>query len=287
MSVRFLSRRSFLVGLGSAAVAAAGAAIYGRFGEPHWLEISRRRIRIHRGDGAAAPVRIVHLSDFHASRVVPYAFIAESVTAGIAEQPDLIALTGDFFTKRAHDLDRYVGILRRLSAAAPAFACLGNHDGGPWTRVAGGNATIDEALLLLRAAGIRCLQNDAAELSLRGRALQMIGVGDLWSGLCHPAEAFARAPSRGTATRILLNHNPDAKEALRPFDWDVMLCGHTHGGQIRIPFLGTPFAPVADKRYVEGLHRWSERWLNITRGVGNLHGVRLNCRPEICVIELL
>ena len=153
--------------------------------------------------------------------------------------------------------------------------------------MAGGNPTVDEALALLRAAGVTCLHNDAHLLTLRGRSLQFIGVGDLWSAMCDPTTAFRRTPPRGTATRVLLNHNPDAKDLLRAFDWDIVLCGHTHGGQLRLPFLGTPFAPVLDKRYVQGLHRWYNRWLQVTRGVGNLHGVPFNCRPEVCVLELL
>jgi predicted MPP superfamily phosphohydrolase len=122
---------------------------------------------------------------------------------------------------------------------------------------------------------------------VNGRPLQLIGVGDLWSGMCAPAAAFARTPPRRDAVRLLLNHNPDAKDRLRAFDWDLVLCGHTHGGQLRLPFFGTPFAPVVDKRYVSGLHRWEERWLYVTRGVGNLHGMRFNCRPQISVIDVV
>jgi predicted MPP superfamily phosphohydrolase len=67
----------------------------------------------------------------------------------------------------------------------------------------------------------------------------------------------------------------------------LLLCGHTHGGQIRLPFVGTPFAPVRDKRFVEGLHQWDGRWMYITRGVGNLHGVRFNCPPEVSLLTLV
>ena len=66
-----------------------------------------------------------------------------------------------------------------------------------------------------------------------------------------------------------------------------MLSGHTHGGQLRIPFVGTPFAPVRDRRFVQGLHRWQDRWLHITKGIGNLRGMRLNCRPEISLLTLV
>src|SRR5262249_6387836 len=155
-------------------------------------------------------------SDFHSSPVVSLDYIAKSIALGLAERPDLAVLTGDFFTNRLAEPGRYAEILARLPAAIPTFACLGNHDGGPWTARAGGNPTIDEALALLRAANIPCLHNEGRPLVVKHRPLQLIGVGDLWSGMCDPATAFARTPPRDRATRILLNHNPDAKDRLRP-----------------------------------------------------------------------
>jgi predicted MPP superfamily phosphohydrolase len=283
----WLTRRRFLLGLGGAAGAAGLAALYMRFCEARWLEVAHIPVRVAPPGETPPAVRVAHLSDFHASPVVPLDYISEAITRALGERPDVIALTGDFITNHLHDGARYAEILRRLSAAAPTFACLGNHDGGSWTRRAGGLATPDAVMALLRDAGIACLHNAAEGLTLRGRAFQFIGVGDLWSEACEPATAFARTPARGSATRVLLNHNPDAKDLLRPFDWDVMLCGHTHGGQLRLPFLGTPFAPVVDKRFVEGLHRWQNRWMYITRGVGNLHGLRFNCRPQVSVMEIL
>ncbi len=230
------------------------------------------------------PLRVLHLSDFHLSPVVSLAFIAESIALGLAEKPDLILVTGDFLTGRLENIAPYAATLARLPAAAPTFACLGNHDGGIWAGSRSGLASIVEVSRLLRRAGIPCLVNTHAEITLREQALQLIGLGDLWSGMCEPAKAFAQIPARGDALRLVLNHNPDAKAQLRPYDWDLMLAGHTHGGQIRIPLLGAPFAPVEDKRYIEGLHRWENRWLYITRGVGNLHGVRFNCRPEVSLL---
>ena len=88
---------------------------------------------------------------------------------------------------------------------------------------------------------------------------------------------------------ILMCHNPDAKDILKPFFWNLMLAGHTHGGQFVVPFTKfAPFAPVADKSIVEGLHSWDKsRYIHVTKGVGNLYGLRFNCRPEISLIQLV
>jgi predicted MPP superfamily phosphohydrolase len=91
---------------------------------------------------------------------------------------------------------------------------------------------------------------------------------------------------KGDTLRILLNHNPDAKDLVRSYEWDLMLCGHTHGGQVCLPFIGAPFAPVRDKRYLHGLYAWNKRWLHISSGVGNLHGIRFNCRPEVSLLTV-
>lgn len=278
------SRRNFLLG---GAGLLAGGGFYTRLAEPQWLRLTRHEVRLAASRAGAATVRVAHLSDLHASPHVPLPFIAEAVALAIAQKPDLVAVTGDFVTDSKEWPAGYAAVLARLAAAAPAFACLGNHDGGVWRPGMKTNPTIEPVLGLLREAGITCLTNEHRALTLRGRKFQLIGVGDMWSAMCAPAAAFAPLPPRDGAMRLVLNHNPDAKDLLAPHDWDLALCGHTHGGQVRLPLLGTPFAPVADKRYVEGLHRWEGRWLHITRGVGNLHGVRFNCRPEVSVIDLV
>ncbi len=277
------SRRKFLVGAAGTIIA---GGFYARFAESQRLRVSRHAVRLAEAPAPTTKLRIVQLSDLHASSVVPLEFIAEAVTLALAQKPDLIALTGDFVTDSQTGPAGYAAILARLAAAAPTFACLGNHDGGVARPKAPSNPSIQPVVDLLTRANIPCLVNVSHTLTVNGCRLQLIGLGDLWSAMCSPEIAFARTPPRDGATRIVLNHNPDAKDLLRVHDWDLMLCGHTHGGQVRLPFFGTPFAPVTDKRYVEGLHRWENRWLHITRGVGNLHGIRINCRPEISVLDL-
>ena len=120
------TRRAFLATL---AVGGAGlsAAAYARYAEPAWLEVSETSI-----DRAIFPaprgLRILHLSDLHFGPHVSMELIERAVELGLAQRPDLIALTGDFVTGRLREAAAYAAVLRRLSAAAPTFACLGNHD---------------------------------------------------------------------------------------------------------------------------------------------------------------
>ena len=106
----------------------------------------------------------------------------------------------------------------------------------------------------------------------------------MWANYFEPETAF-RNLTPGLPT-ILLSHNPDSKDRLTSYPWHLMLSGHTHGGQLRVPFLGTPFAPVRDQRYVAGLGRWDDRWIHVTKGIGTVYGLRINCPPEVSFLTL-
>jgi predicted MPP superfamily phosphohydrolase len=281
-----LTRRAFFAGiLGSVGAVIAGSS-YARLVEPEWLDVTTKTLRLPRA-APGAGVRVLHLSDFHASDVVPMTLIREAVKLGLAARPDLVLLTGDFFTTIYENRASFAAALAPLAAAAPTFACAGNHDGGAWSRRAGGYDDLFRLREMLESARITLLHNTSAELTLRGRRVQLVGAGDYWTGDCRPDLAFRHLAPRAGALRLVLNHNPDAKDLFLAHDWDLMLCGHTHGGQCCLPLLGAPFAPVRDKNYVAGLLPWAgDRWIHITRGVGNLHGVRFNCRPEVSLLEI-
>jgi predicted MPP superfamily phosphohydrolase len=251
---RKISRREFL-GLG-----ALGGLSYMRFGEPNWIGVGRHEVPF----GGGTPVKMLHLSDLHASEFVSLDFIRKAVRIGLEEQPDVVCLTGDFITRLWEDWEGYSQALALLAEHAPTFACLGNHDGGAWSIRAGGYPNAEDVREMLARAGLTLLHNANTEITVRGRTLRFAGVGDSWAREMEPALAFANVPA--DAATIVLSHNPDTKKALVPFPWKLMLCGHTHGGQLDLPMLGTPFAPVSDHRFVRGLHRWEGRWLHVTRG---------------------
>jgi uncharacterized protein len=279
---RKISRRKFLGVLGGSGVAGAAGLGYMRFCEPGWLQIGRHEVPVKPGQPR---VRVLHLSDFHASPVVSLELIAEAVDLGLSLRPELICLTGDFVTWKYERFPEYSRILKRLSDAAPTFASLGNHDGGRWS-ARRGYSDPSAVSKMLSDAGISLLGNAAAKIRVGGRDLTVVGVGDMWAHDLKAPKAFAEVKKDEGRTVILLSHNPDSKEDVVDYPWDLMLSGHTHGGQLVLPLIGRPFLPIRDRRFAEGLQRWEDRWIHVTRGVGNLHGMRLNCPPEVSLLTL-
>ena len=275
------TRRAFI----SALVAAPTGAAYARLVEPRWLDVRRLDVRIP-GSTLTAPLRILHVADLHATDAASLGYLGRALETGLAEQPDLIVATGDFITSRFNAWQAYRDLLARLPAAAPTYACLGNHDGGDWSSPRGGYPTPSPVADCLVGAGIRLLDNATAHWAGPCGTVALTGLGDLWSGRFQPARAFADAAGQAPALRLLLAHNPDSKDRAKDQPWDLMLSGHTHGGQVVVPLFGAPFAPVTDYRYIEGLHTWESRQLFITRGVGSLHRIRFNCRPEVSVLTV-
>lgn len=269
------SRRQVLLGGFSSVI--SGAA-YTRFIEPSWLDQSTKTVTLP-GRSLRRPLRILHLSDLHISRFVPIPFLQRAFEMGALAKPDLICLTGDYTTLgEPFDALGFEKSLRWLTSVAPTYAVFGNHDGPVWKAT----PTTTEVGSLLHRAGISIVHNRSQFLNLGGSILRLAGVGDLWMNEVNAEDAFSgNDPSDLT---LVLCHNPDAKVSFNLFPWDLMLCGHTHGGQIRIPFYGAPYAPVMDMRYVQGLLPYQKRQIHITRGVGNLEGIRFNCRPEVSML---
>jgi predicted MPP superfamily phosphohydrolase len=252
--------------------------------EPNWLERTFNRVKLP-CKSLTSGVRILHLSDFHASPDVPFSLIENSVELGLETKPDVICLTGDFVTDATpFDEEEYARILRRLSSAAPVFGSLGNHDGGTWGASVGGLKDSFVVRSLLGAGGVTLLHNRSEVIRVRDQAIRFAGVGDLWSNGVDGDLAFENVPTEDPA--ILLAHNPDTKDVLADRAWDLMLSGHTHGGQVVVPLLGERFVPVRDKRFIAGLKQWNGRQVYVTRGVGNIRGVRVNCRPEVTVLDV-
>lgn len=285
------TRRSWFKKILAGIVATLAGWVYLRF-EANWLETTKKTVKLDhfRKD---AKVKVLHLSDLHLSSVVSIDDIDFALKEGFQGSPDVMLLTGDFITDQLSDAEfqELGNCLAKYASRVPTFACLGNHDGGSWAGKRGGYKTPDRVKEMLASAKVNLLDNRTRSIFLKGQPIVLTGVGDYWSESCKPEGCLRALDSKKPnkpEVRVLLCHNPDAKELLKGYDWDLMLCGHTHGGQFKIPFSDyAPFAPVMDRTMTEGLHQWEGRQINVTRGVGNLYGIRLNCRPEISLLELV
>jgi predicted MPP superfamily phosphohydrolase len=144
---------------------------------------------------------------------------------------------------------------------------------------------VREISRLLENADIELLRNRSEVVDVKGRKVRLTGVGDVLAQDCNGNRAWRHA-TRTCDAHFVLCHNPDMKSLLIRYSGDVMLAGHTHGGQVCLPFVGPLVLPVKDKRFVAGLYKWEGRLLHINRGLGNLKGIRFNCPPEISVLQV-
>jgi len=270
-----MKRRTLLLSL-----LPATAAAYDRFHniEPDWFQLTRTRIPL----SLPRPKRILHISDLHVSDGMTADALSIGLEAGLAQHPDFICFTGDYVTStHGFDRDGLQRLLRRAADTAPCYAVLGNHDGGNWLGRRRRSHTPTRLMQdLIAEAGVRLLHNRCAT----EQGVVLAGVGDIWSGEFDPATAFKDAPAG--APTIVLCHNPDGKRDLYRWRWHLMLSGHTHGGQARVPVVSRLWTPVHDKRFIAGHYRWRDRRLFITRGLGSPKHVRAFCRPEVSMLTV-
>src|SRR5215475_9778564 len=246
------------------------------------IEVSRIDLPVRGLDEGLRGVVASQMSDFHLDRDEDLARLHLAAEAINRERPDLVFLTGDYFS-RAESMNRYLGEFRRvLSGLKPTpgvFAILGNHD--HWS-------SADKITDALRAAGADVLLNENRRITLRRGSLVLVGVDDLWSRRAEPVRAFSGVkPEEAT---IVLAHNPDTALYLRQLNPGVMLSGHTHGGVVRIPFYGSPLRSILKigKRFYSGLNRYHDFYIYTNRGLGTFWvRIRLNCRPELSRFSLV
>ena len=274
-------RRHWLVYCGIMIVPLLSLGIYSRFVEPHWMKLNYITLP---GSGQGGSFRAVHLTDFHLSGHVPLTYIQRVCQQAAAQQPDIIFLTGDFVERGTTPTPQFQETLATLASRVPTFACGGNHDGGVWAQRGGGFADTSVIAAMLTAAGIRFLEDEAVVVDINSIPLLVGGMRDLWAGPLDLAQLRSMFAHSNARLKILLAHNPESHAVASVIDYDVMLSGHTHGGQVRLPFYGPLILPVSDRHLAQGLLPLANRFLYISSGVGNLEGIRFNCRPEIAVL---
>lgn len=244
--------------------------------EPRWIEIVRLDVSIQ---GLPTPLQdftIAQLSDFHVGPHVKAEDVHRAVEIANELGSDLVVLTGDYVSGSARHSVACAGELAALKAEHGVYAILGNHDF--WTDAAVVAAN-------LRQAGLDVLRNEHCRLEVGDTILYLVGIEDVWSGKPDLEAALDGVP-KGAPT-VLLVHEPDFADQATGQGITLQLSGHSHGGQVRLPFVGAPILPYLAHKYPYGLRRVGEMWLYTNRGIGLIAPpVRFLCRPEITLLRL-
>ena len=221
---------------------------------------------------------IVHLTDLHYGFLVPEAVIRWVVKKANTLPKDIIVCTGDYVhgNDTTEQIDQVWPMLSQLSVPLGVYSVLGNHD--HW-------ADTERSLYWLQKSG-QNLRHKATSFERNGERIWLGGTGDYWEDELLIDATFQDVPEE--ECKILLAHNPDTADTAFDTRIDLFLSGHTHGGQVRIPFFGAPILPVNNKNYSSGYIRTDKTTLFISRGIGWAHlPVRFNCPPEIAVLHLV
>jgi predicted MPP superfamily phosphohydrolase len=281
-STRF-TRRRFLTGT---ALAVAAAGLYPTELERHFIDVVHQTFAIRGLPEAFRGFRVVQLSDIHLEWFTEDVFLRLAVARINALKPDMVLLTGDFITNNEHgpDTRAYAAlphcgeILSRLHCPL-IYSVLGNHD-----------VEVDAPAVtaMLSSHGLNPLVNRFVAIERAGQQIWLAGLDNASYGNPDLNLAVPEKPERPV---LLMCHEPDYADTVvahpRGQFVDVMLSGHSHGGQVQIPFVGPLELPPLGKKYYEGRYQFDRTLLYVNRGLGTVGlPVRFNCPPEITRITL-
>ena len=243
--------------------------------EPLMIAVERQEIYLRKLPQALDKFRIVQLSDLHYGPMVDPRHLQRAIEIANELRPDMVALTGDYISQERGYAEPCAEVVGRLKAACGVFAILGNHD--HWT---------DARLItdLFQAEGIRMLINEGIRIDARGEAFWLAGVDDTMVGLEDLSLSLAGA--RDDEFKLLLAHNPTILRRAARADVDLVLSGHTHGGQVTLrPEKNRSGRPR--RRILRGLGRRANTQIYVTRGLGTVVlPIRYGCPPEVSLLEL-
>lgn len=284
---RKLTRRDFLKLLKAGAIDLAALTLgglgYTVLVGPGQVIIETVQLKLPRLSHAFSGLRVVQISDIHMGSWMDLERFGQVADLVLAQKPDLLVITGDFlfghnFNEVSEgDLKDLITVLSPLAAILPSFAVLGNHD--YWTN----SEAVRE---MLSACQITELTNTVFTLTRGSEKLHLCGVDDVWEGNVQLENVLSQLADESAA--ILLAHEPDfADTSSATGRFDLQVSGHSHGGQVVIPYYGPPILPLLGRKYPSGLYKVGEMFQYTNRGVGTgALPVRFNCPPEITLFIL-
>ena len=249
--------------------------------EPFWLDFNRVKMPIKNLPKQLIGKTLMQISDLHVGNRFDYNYIIKSLIEAQKYNPDFVVYTGDYVS---YESNEQIGQLKKVMQYAThgsmgTFGILGNHDYGKnWAD----QEVADSISEVLKKNKIHLLSNSKSSKN----GLNFIGLDDLWALNFNPKKILHSINNK--QANIVLCHNPDVCDLDVWGDYSGwILAGHTHGGQVKAPFLDPFIVPVKNKRYTSGeFHLSNERTLYINRALGHLWPVRFNVRPEITIFKL-
>lgn len=282
--------------------------LWPRYVAPYRWQLTRYPMPFANLHPAFHGYKILQLTDFHVGKT-RLDYLLEVVDRSLHEKPDLVVLTGDlidYFPTALPLLQKLLDRLRHHPHQPPDgfTAIFGNHDYHEysWRHVGARSARrpIHRKLVqMVHASGIHLLRNERQTLTrhLPGQPpahFHIVGLDEMWTGRADAAAAFHTLDPQDPI--LCLQHNPDGIEFLKPFPWQWMLCGHSHGGQALFPGLGALYVPMDHRHYLQGFFHFpplpgqpsslEHRTMFVSRGLGHSTPIRLRCPPEATLFTL-
>jgi len=296
--------------------------IWPRFIEPNLLEIKNIDLNIGPKSPDLEGFKILQFSDLHLRPHTSDRFLKKMIRKAEKLKPDMIVFVGDFICySHLQEADRLKEFLCSFSAPYGCYCSFGNHDYNQYVSI-NQNGEFDvlqkdnipliikgfkrlfakkeiqgviteralavnvnkELCSLLENTPFRYLNNESVKVQVDGSSLNVCGIGDYWTGHFIPQLAFEKYDS--SVPGIVLSHNPDTILKLQDFPGDLILCGHTHGGQVNLPFMWRKFIGIKNKEFKKGLIRHGKKLMYVSKGVGATIPFRWFAKPEYTLITL-
>lgn len=283
-----LTRRTFvkrsLQGLGGLFVLGSFTGGYTRIIEPFWLKVVRKKLVFPHLPKSLETLRLLHFTDIHYLHPVDYEFMTKVFDTIQSLEPDLICFTGDIADHSKTPIEELTPLLQKLEAPLGKYAVIGNHDGR--------HQRLDS---VWKQSHFIYLKDDHHVIRHRGERIVIAGIeyvnyikqttGPVIQNMIQKA---LQGVLKNDFT-ILLSHYPDYADEAKHFSVDLQLSGHSHGGQVRFPFIGPVYFIHGAEKYYDGLYEWEDHSMKlyVDRGIGCAKfPVRFFCRPQVTLIEL-
>lgn len=295
--------------------------IWPRFIEPRLIQVSERTLFLPKLHDALDGFKILQFSDLHFSKNTSSRFLEKLYRKISLAKPDLIVFTGDFLCQsRLENGEKLLHFLNKIHAPYGCYAILGNHDYAQYVSInskgdydlhddasshiqkgfkrllssttltkqlterAQNIALHSELISLLKESPFYLLENVHQLIPVKDTYLNLCGLGEYTLGRTNPSQAFQKYDS--TFPGIILLHNPDGASLLKNYPGDLILCGHTHGGQVNLPWMWKKFCLLENPHFKRGLIEYGNKKIYVNRGIGSLLNFRWFSMPEILLLTL-